>query len=268
MQVLFFISTFCVEFIWIFTLLALILQPLKNFTFKVVMRYLFLLIATALSSLFLVCSCKNSGDIPKADVVITEEGCIRFNGLITVDAANRDKVIELCKQMTAISLGDEGVIDFDIMESVSSPNRLMIYETWKDSAVFRKHVASAHVTSILPQIQQLCKVDGKEFAIKDIEDIDHEKPFRFNGLMTCEKREKYISIVKNVIDETLKKDEGVIEYDIYNSLTQPNKLLLLEIWENRMALIGHLNSTHFTKSRKKTQGLIIGKQYLSRMQER
>lgn len=232
------------------------------------MRYLFILIAAALSSSFLVCSCKNNGDIPKADVVITEEGCIRFNGLITVNAANRDKVIELCRQLTAVSSGDEGVIDFDIMESVSSPNRLMIYETWKDSAVFRKHVASAHVTSILPQIQQLCKVDGKEFAIKDIEDINHEKPFRFNVLMTSDKREKYISIVKNVINETLKKDDGVIEYDVFNSLTQPNKLLLLEIWENRMALIGHLNSIHFINSRKKTQGLIVGKQYLSRMQER
>ena len=76
------------------------------------------------------------------------------------------------------------------------------------------------------------------------------------------------SIVKNVISETLKKDRGVIEYDVYSSLTQPNKLLLLEIWENRMALIGHLNSTHFIKSRKKTQGLIVGTQHLARMQER
>ena len=228
-----------------------------------------MIIAVALLSLLTtVCSCKDNGDIPEADVEFNKEGNIRFNGLITVDVANRDKVIDLCKQMTAISLGDEGVIDFDIMESVSSPNRLMIYETWQDSAVFRKHVASAHVTSILPQLQALCKVDGKEFAIKDLEDIDHEKPFRFNVLMTCDKREKYISIVKNVISETLKKDSGVIEYDVYNSLTQPNKLLLLEIWENRMALIGHLNSTHFTKSRRKTQGLLVGKQYLSRMQER
>ena len=228
-----------------------------------------MIIAVALLSLLTtVCSCKDNGDIPEADVEFNKKGNIRFNGLITVDVANRDKVIDLCKQMTAISLGDEGVIDFDIMESVSSPNRLMIFETWQDSAVFRKHVASAHVTSILPKIQALCKVDGKEFAIRDYDDIDHDKAVRFNVLMTCEKREKYISIVKNVISETLKKDRGVIEYDVYSSLTQPNKLLLLEIWENRMALIGHLNSTHFIKSRKKTHPLIVGTQYLARMQER
>lgn len=245
------------------------MHPFTNSLAEGIVKNPFMIIAVALLSLLTtVCSCKDNGDIPEADVEFYKEGNIRFNGLITVDVANRDKVIDLCKRMAAISLGDEGVIDFDILESVTSPNRLMIFETWQDSAVFRKHVASAHVTSILPQLQALCKVDGKEFAIKDIEDIDHEKPFRFNVLMTCDKREKYISIVKDVIDETLKKDTGVIEYDVYNSLTQPNKLLLLEIWENRMALIGHLNSTHFTKSRRKTQGLIVGKQYLSRMQER
>ena len=228
-----------------------------------------MIIAVALLSLLTtVCSCKDNGDIPKADVEFNKEGNIRFNGLITVDVANRDKVIDLCKRMAAISLGDEGVIDFDILESVTSPNRLMIFETWHDSTVFYKHVNSAHVTSILPQIQALCKVDGKEFAIRDIDDIDHDKAVRFNVLMTCEKREKYIGIVKNVISETLKKDRGVIEYDVYNSLTQPDKLLLLEIWENRMALIGHLNSTHFIKSRKKTHPLIVGTQYLARMQER
>ena len=228
-----------------------------------------MIIAVALLSLLTtVCSCKDNGDIPEADVEFNKEGNIRFNGLITVDVANRDKVIDLCKRMAAISLGDEGVIDFDILESVTSPNRLMIFETWQDSTVFYKHVNSAHVTSILPQIQALCKVDGKEFAIRDIDDIDHDKAVRFNVLMTCEKREKYISIVKNVISETLKKDRGVIEYDVYSSLTQPNKLLLLEIWENRMALIGHLNSTHFIKSRKKTHPLIVGTQYLARMQER
>lgn len=230
------------------------------------MKRIFDIMGIVLVSMLAMSSCSDS-ERERPNMIIAEEGNIRINGLMTVDAANRDKVIELSKQLINASLGDEGVIDLDIMESVTRPNKLMFFLTWKDQATFDKHRASVHFRTLIPQVQEICQFEGKDFVVSDVEDIDHEKPFRFNVVMTAKNRDRYIHIVKEVIDNTLKNDAGVIEYDIFSSLLQPERLLLVEVWENRVSLVGHLNSPYFTKARKRTKGLIDDTQYIARMQE-
>lgn len=220
-----------------------------------------------LMSIMTICACGGSND-DTSDIVLADIGTIRVNDVMRVSSANRDKVIDLYKQLIVASMGDPGIINFDIMESVTDSNQLIMFQTWRNQEAFDKHCQTEHVNSIMPQIQRYIElVDGKEFTIESMDDIDPDKPFRFNVLMRSDNREEYVKIVRPVIREVRQRDEGNMGYDLYRSLTNPHEALLVEIWENRLALVKHLNSDHFLEARKKTKGLVSKQQYLARMQE-
>lgn len=67
---------------------------------------------------------------------------IRINCFISVKSENREKVLEAAKRLTAASLKQEGCIAYDIFESATRPEVLMICETWKDMASLDAHSAS------------------------------------------------------------------------------------------------------------------------------
>lgn len=67
---------------------------------------------------------------------------IRINCFISVKEENRTAVLEAAKRLTIASLEQEGCIAYDIFESATRPNVLMICETWKDKASLDAHSAS------------------------------------------------------------------------------------------------------------------------------
>lgn len=82
---------------------------------------------------------------------------IRINCHIVTkdDAENKAAVMALCKELVAASQSDKGMIQYDILSSVTRPTELMIYETWTDQASLDVHSASEHFTRLVPQIQAL-----------------------------------------------------------------------------------------------------------------
>lgn len=64
---------------------------------------------------------------------------IRINCFISVKPENRDKVLEAAKRLTAASLQQEGCIAYDIYESATRPEVLMICETWANEASLESH---------------------------------------------------------------------------------------------------------------------------------
>lgn len=75
---------------------------------------------------------------------------LRLNCFIQVKEENRTAVLEAAKRLTIASLEQEGCIAYDIYESATRHDVLMICETWKDhksleahsnSDVFHKEVA-------------------------------------------------------------------------------------------------------------------------------
>ena len=59
---------------------------------------------------------------------------IRLNVFIQVSEANRAQVLEAAKELVAQSLNDNGCVAYDIFESATRKDVLMICETWKDQA--------------------------------------------------------------------------------------------------------------------------------------
>lgn len=67
---------------------------------------------------------------------------LRLNCFIKVSAENRATVLNAAKTLTATSLQQDGCVAYDIFESATRPDVLMICETWRDQAALDAHSAS------------------------------------------------------------------------------------------------------------------------------
>ena len=67
---------------------------------------------------------------------------IRINCFISVKEENRTPVLEAAKRLTVASLQQEGCIAYDIYESATRLDVLMICETWRDKEALDAHSAS------------------------------------------------------------------------------------------------------------------------------
>ncbi|AKB80290.1 hypothetical protein MSHOH_3807 [Methanosarcina horonobensis HB-1 = JCM 15518] len=59
-----------------------------------------------------------------------------------------------------------------------------------------------------------------------------------------EKVQEFMGLCKNLVEETL-KEEGCIEYGVYQELENPEALTMLEEWKDESSLDEHLKSNHF-----------------------
>lgn len=63
------------------------------------------------------------------------------------------------------------------------------------------------------------------------------------------KLEEFLPVAKTLVEETNKKDAGCIKYEMYQDLSNPLIVTVIEEWESDTALDAHMKSAHF-------QGLI------------
>ncbi len=64
---------------------------------------------------------------------------LRLNCFIRVDAAHRAEVLEAARRLTAASLNQDGCVAYDIFESATRRDVLLICETWRDDAALTAH---------------------------------------------------------------------------------------------------------------------------------
>lgn len=88
---------------------------------------------------------------------------IRLNVFIQVDEKNHDAVVAAAKELVAASLKDQGCIAYDLFQSATRPDVLMICETWADAASLSAHEAASHFTTLIPRIQSLAAMKLEKF---------------------------------------------------------------------------------------------------------
>jgi quinol monooxygenase YgiN len=64
---------------------------------------------------------------------------IRLNVFISVEEANRTKVLDAAIELTSSSVKEDGCIAYDVYKSATRPGVLLICETWKDSEALSNH---------------------------------------------------------------------------------------------------------------------------------
>ncbi len=88
---------------------------------------------------------------------------IRLNVFIEVAQENREEVLSLAKKLAEASLNDGGCLAYDVFESATRPEVLMICETWKDGASLAMHSRSAHFTTLVPEMEKLAPLKMEKF---------------------------------------------------------------------------------------------------------
>lgn len=88
---------------------------------------------------------------------------IRLNVFIQVSADRRAAALEAAKALTACSLQDKGCIAYDIFESATRPDVLLICETWTDADALAAHSATEHFERYVGQIEQLGQMKLEQF---------------------------------------------------------------------------------------------------------
>jgi len=89
---------------------------------------------------------------------------IRLNVFIRATESSRDEVVQVAKELVAASLNDAGCVDYDLYESATRPDVLMICETWNDEKSLAEHAAKSHYTTLVPRLQQICEMKLEKFV--------------------------------------------------------------------------------------------------------
>lgn len=89
---------------------------------------------------------------------------IRLNVFIQVSENNRAAALEVAKELVAASLKDAGCIAYDVFESSTRKDVLMICETWTDEATLEAHSKAAHFTTLVPKIQEFGTMKIEKFS--------------------------------------------------------------------------------------------------------
>ncbi|WP_036876396.1 putative quinol monooxygenase [Xylanibacter oryzae] len=88
---------------------------------------------------------------------------IRLNVFIKTTSAKRTEVIETAKELVTASLNDKGNIAYDIFESDTRNDVLMICETWEDAESLLAHEQSSHFTTLVSKIKEMGKMKIEKF---------------------------------------------------------------------------------------------------------
>ncbi len=67
---------------------------------------------------------------------------LRLNCFIRVEETAREEVLAAAKRLTEASLKQEGCVAYDVFESATRRDVLMICETWRDEAALKAHSES------------------------------------------------------------------------------------------------------------------------------
>lgn len=88
---------------------------------------------------------------------------IRLNVFIRTAESDREELVRTAKELVAASLADEGCIAYDLYESATRRDVLMICETWRDAAALAAHEQAPHFTTLVPRIQRLGEMKAERF---------------------------------------------------------------------------------------------------------
>lgn len=88
---------------------------------------------------------------------------IRLNVFIRTTASNREELVRTARELVSASLCDDGCIAYDLFESATRPEVLMICETWRDAKALSAHEAAPHFTTLVPRLGELGELKLEKF---------------------------------------------------------------------------------------------------------
>ncbi len=92
---------------------------------------------------------------------------LRLNCFIQVSAEHRDTVLAAARRLTSASLQQEGCVAYDVFESATRHDVLMICETWRDQSSLDAHSASQVFVEEVGVMRSLSTMKLETFSAPD-----------------------------------------------------------------------------------------------------
>ncbi|MBO4945430.1 MAG: antibiotic biosynthesis monooxygenase [Muribaculaceae bacterium] len=90
---------------------------------------------------------------------------IRLNVFFLVEEEkNKQPLIATATELVELSLHDKGCVAYDVFESCTIKNHLMICETWRSREDLDRHMQSEHFKRLVPKMQELATMTMEEFT--------------------------------------------------------------------------------------------------------
>lgn len=89
---------------------------------------------------------------------------IRMNvSLLLEDVQKKAALKFVATELVEKSLQDKGCIGYDLYESTTVDNHLMIVETWESEADLKAHMESAHFKKYVPLLEEIATMTLEQF---------------------------------------------------------------------------------------------------------
>ncbi len=88
---------------------------------------------------------------------------LRLNCFIRVNDANRAEVLAAAKRLTEASLKQDGCVAYDVFESATRRDVIMICETWRDQKSLDAHSSSDVFAKEVGQMRSLAEMKLETF---------------------------------------------------------------------------------------------------------
>lgn len=68
------------------------------------------------------------------------------------------------------------------------------------------------------------------------------------NVIKTDKVDEFIAVAKILVHETIQNDTGCLHYELYQDLSNPHIMTIIEEWENNAALEQHMSAKHFKEA--------------------
>ncbi len=89
---------------------------------------------------------------------------IRLNCFLLLEDVQKKTALKfVATELVELSKRDKGCIAYDLFESATVDNHLMICETWETEEDLKAHMESAHFKELVPKLQQIATMTLERF---------------------------------------------------------------------------------------------------------
>lgn len=92
---------------------------------------------------------------------------LRLNCFFQANEGRYDEALQAALALTAASLQDEGCVAYDVFESATRPDVLLICETWQDEASLEKHMQAPHFATYVGILEACGQLKLEKFPFPE-----------------------------------------------------------------------------------------------------
>lgn len=88
---------------------------------------------------------------------------LRLNCFFKANDGKTEEALSAAKALVAESLNDEGCVAYDVFQSATRPDVLLICETWDNDRALAKHSVSSHFKKYVGELEKLGQMKIEKF---------------------------------------------------------------------------------------------------------